>query len=81
MGKEPMFINADEKKVNLKWEDFGDQAQDMKELIEYCTKSKLVRLHVTAYTKKFLLKYEELIKKDINKNQSMIKEKIHDNNE
>jgi transcriptional regulator with XRE-family HTH domain len=81
MGKGPMFIDTDEKKVNLKWEDFGDQTQDMKELIEYCTKSKLVRLHVTAYTKKFLLKYEELIKKDINKNQSMIKENTHDNNE
>jgi transcriptional regulator with XRE-family HTH domain len=81
MGKGPMFIEADDPQVNLKWQDFGDQAQDMKELFEYCTKSKLVRLHVTAYTKKFLLKYEELIKKDINKNKSLIKEKTHDNDE
>jgi len=81
MGKGTMFNDVDDQQVNLKWQDFGDQAQDMKELVEYCSKSKLVCLHVTAYTKKFLLKYEELIKKDINKNRSMIKEKTHDNNE
>jgi transcriptional regulator with XRE-family HTH domain len=81
MGKGPMFIEDDATQDNLKWEDFGEQVQDMKELFEYCKESKLVRLHITAYTKKFLLKYEELIKKDINKNKSMIEEKTHDNNE
>jgi len=81
MGKGPMFIDPDNRQVNLKWGHFGEQAQDMKELIDYCAKSKLVRLHVTAYTKKFLLKYEELIKKDIEKNQSIIKEDTHDNHE
>ncbi len=81
MGKGPMFIEPDDRQVDIKWEDFGDQAGDMKELVEYCIKSKLVRLNVTAYTKKFLLRYEELIKKDINKNQSMIKEEAHDNHE
>lgn len=81
MGKGPMFIEDDEARDNLKWQDFGEQAQDMKELFQYCKESKLVRLHVTAYAKKFLLKYEELIKKDINKNKSMIKEKTHDHDE
>lgn len=81
MGKGPMFIEEENRNDILKWQDFGDQAQDMKELIDYCKKSKLVRLHVTAYTKKFLLKYDELIKKDINKTLSMIKEETHDNDE
>ena len=81
MGKGPMFIPEDEPQDNLKWEDFGEQVQDMKELFEFCKNSKLVRLHITAYTKKFLLKYEELIKKDINKTKTMIEEKTNDNDE
>jgi transcriptional regulator with XRE-family HTH domain len=81
LGKGPMFIHPDDQQVNLKWRDFGEQAQDIKELIDYCKKSKLVRLHVTAYTKKFLLKYDELIKKDIKKNKEIIKEETSDNNE
>jgi len=81
MGKGPMFIEADDRQMDLKWDDFGDQAEDMKELVEFCLKSKLVRLHVTAYTKKFLLKYEDLIKKDTDKDRSMIKEETHDNHE
>lgn len=81
MGKGTMFNDVDDQKVDLKWQDFGDQAQDMKELVEFCSKSKLVRLHVTAYTKKFLLKYEELIKKDINKKPINDKGETHDNNE
>ena len=81
MGKGPMFNEADDRQVDLKWDDFGDQAVDMKELVEFCIKSKLVRLHVTAYTKKFLLKYEDLIKKDIDKDRSMIKEETNDNHE
>ena len=81
MGNGTMFNEVEEPRVDLKWQDFGDQSQDMKELVEYCLKSKLVRLHVTAYTKKFLLKYEGLINKDIDKDRSMIKEESHDNHE
>lgn len=60
-----MFLEMDN--PNVVELDFGDQTRQIKEMLEYFKVSPLVRLTVMAYTSRFMLSNEDIIKKDIEK--------------
>lgn len=50
--------------------EFGDQTQRVKELLEYFKQSPLVQSTILSYAGKFLYDNEESIRKDIDKNEA-----------
>jgi transcriptional regulator with XRE-family HTH domain len=81
IGKGKRFMEEPGSPEAVEWQHFGEQKNDIKELMAYCRESTLVRLTVIAYFKKFLLKYEDLIHKDMDKNKPKTEEEQHEANE
>ena len=68
LGKGEMFFK-DEGGASIWNNDFGEHTESIKELLWYFKHSPLVRLSVMAFASKFLLDNEEIIKRDIKKNE------------
>ena len=64
-----MFIGKDSMAA-ISENDFGDQAERVKELLLYLKKSPLVQSTVLGFVSKFLYENEESIRKDIEKNKA-----------
>lgn len=68
LEKGAMFFK-DEKASAIENDEFGDHTESIKELLWYFKHSPLVKLSVMAFASKFLLDNEDIIKKDIERNQ------------
>lgn len=68
LEKGAMFFK-DEKASTIENDEFGDHTESIKELLWYFKHSPLVKLSVMAFASKFLLDNEDIIKKDIERNQ------------
>ena len=66
-----MFLGKDKaSSVSIGENEFGDQTQRVKELLEYFKQSPLVQSTILSYAGKFLYDNEESIRKDIEKNEA-----------
>jgi transcriptional regulator with XRE-family HTH domain len=68
LGKGAMFFK-DENTSAIVNDEFGDHTESIKELLWYFKHSPLVKLSVMAFASKFLLDNEDIIKRDIERNQ------------
>jgi transcriptional regulator with XRE-family HTH domain len=68
LGKGAMFFK-DETASTIANDEFGDHTESIRELLWYFKHSPLVKLSVMAFASKFLLDNEDIIKKDIERNQ------------
>ncbi|MDQ1349943.1 MAG: hypothetical protein QG657_244 [Acidobacteriota bacterium] len=69
LGKGAMFFKTDEQASSIANDEFGDHTESIKELLWYFKHSPLVKLSVMAFASKFLLDNEDIIKRDIERNQ------------
>lgn len=65
LGMGSKFINDES---GISEDDFGDDADKIKNLLWHFKRSPLVKLSVMAFASKFLLTNEEIVKKDIEQN-------------
>lgn len=66
-GKGEIFLQEEKEKIDL--DDFGEQTQNIKELLQTFKNSPLVQMTVLSYASIFLLSNEEIIRKDIEKHR------------
>jgi transcriptional regulator with XRE-family HTH domain len=67
-GKGNIFVKDSGKKNSiLENFDFGDQTENILEILECFNKSPLVQLTVISFARKFMLTHESIIQKDIEK--------------
>jgi transcriptional regulator with XRE-family HTH domain len=64
LGHGQMFLNEKNGKPVIE-QDFGEQTDEIRNLLIYFEKSPLVRLSVMAFASKFLLANEDIINRDI----------------
>jgi transcriptional regulator with XRE-family HTH domain len=68
-GKGEMFLE-DEEKDTFRDFRFGEQTEDIRDLLLLFKKSPLLKITVMAFAGKFMLEYEGLIQKDIEKQRA-----------
>ncbi len=68
LGKGEMFFSEEDGSPGWNY-DFGDHTESIRELLWYFKYSPLVKLSVMAFASKFLLDNEDIIKRDIKKNE------------